>query len=138
MEGALAENIPVIHTSIGGCRIIGSLAVGMVVSCILMKHLKKFLFSLTEYIFSASNFYINCWFSGNRHGLLVPNSTTDYELQDLRDHLPDSVKVARVEERLSALGNVISCNDYAALLHPDIDTVRNFFSICNHLNLITL
>lgn len=29
--------------------------------------------------------------------------------------------VQRVEERLSALGNCISCNDYTALLHPDID-----------------
>jgi len=31
------------------------------------------------------------------------------------------VLVQRVEERLSALGNCISCNDYTALLHPDID-----------------
>ena len=27
----------------------------------------------------------------------------------------------RVEERLSALGNVIACNDYVALVHPDLD-----------------
>ena len=27
----------------------------------------------------------------------------------------------RIEERLSALGNVIACNDYVALVHPDID-----------------
>lgn len=27
----------------------------------------------------------------------------------------------RIDERLSALGNVIACNDYVALLHPDID-----------------
>ena len=26
-----------------------------------------------------------------------------------------------MEERLSALGNVIACNDYVALVHPDID-----------------
>jgi len=26
-----------------------------------------------------------------------------------------------VDERLSALGNVIACNDYVALVHPDID-----------------
>ncbi len=26
-----------------------------------------------------------------------------------------------MEERLSALGNVISCNDYVALVHPDLD-----------------
>ncbi|KAI8449060.1 eukaryotic translation initiation factor 6 [Phakopsora pachyrhizi] len=58
---------------------------------------------------------------GNRHGLLVPSTTTDQELQHLRNSLPDSVSIQRVEERLSALGNVIACNDYVALVHPDID-----------------
>lgn len=58
---------------------------------------------------------------GNRHGLLVPNSTTDQELQHIRNSLPDSVSIRRVEERLSALGNVIACNDYVALVHPDLD-----------------
>ena len=58
---------------------------------------------------------------GNRHGLLVPSSTTDQELQHLRNSLPDAVAIQRVEERLSALGNVIACNDYVALVHPDVD-----------------
>jgi len=58
---------------------------------------------------------------GNRNGLLVPNSTTDQELQHLRNSLPDTVHIQRVEERLSALGNVIACNDYVALVHPDLD-----------------
>lgn len=58
---------------------------------------------------------------GNRNGLLVPNTTTDQELQHLRNSLPDEVKIQRIEERLSALGNVISCNDYVALVHPDLD-----------------
>ena len=60
-------------------------------------------------------------FTGNRHGLLVPSSTTDQELQHIRNSLPDAVAIQRVEERLSALGNVIACNDYVALVHPDID-----------------
>lgn len=59
--------------------------------------------------------------AGNRRGLLVPIQTTDQELQHLRNSLPDTVKVQRVEERLSALGNVICCNDYVALVHPDIE-----------------
>lgn len=58
---------------------------------------------------------------GNKNGLLVPNTTSDTELQHLRNSLPDSVKIQRVEERLSALGNVITCNDYVALVHPDLD-----------------
>ncbi len=84
-ESELADVIPVVHTSIGGTRIIGRLT------------------------------------AGNRHGLLVPNSTTDQELQHIRNALPDSVAIQRVEERLSALGNVIACNDYVALVHPDLD-----------------
>lgn len=84
-EGELSEVIPVVHTSIAGCRIIGRMCVG------------------------------------NRHGLIVPNNTTDQELQHIRNSLPDSVKIQRIEERLSALGNVIACNDYVALVHPDID-----------------
>jgi len=59
--------------------------------------------------------------AGNRHGLLVPNTTTDQELQHIRNSLPDGVKLQRVEERLSALGNVVACNDYVALVHPDLD-----------------
>ncbi|XP_051174910.1 eukaryotic translation initiation factor 6 [Leptopilina boulardi] len=58
---------------------------------------------------------------GNKNGLLVPNTTTDVELQHIRNSLPDSVKIQRVEERLSALGNVIACNDHVALVHPDLD-----------------
>eukprot|EP00005_Dracoamoeba_jomungandri_P003506 CAMPEP_0174258072 /NCGR_PEP_ID=MMETSP0439-20130205/7133_1 /TAXON_ID=0 /ORGANISM="Stereomyxa ramosa, Strain Chinc5" /LENGTH=244 /DNA_ID=CAMNT_0015341433 /DNA_START=87 /DNA_END=821 /DNA_ORIENTATION=+ len=58
---------------------------------------------------------------GNKNGLLLPNTTTDQELQHIRNSLPDEVVVQRVEERLSALGNVIACNDYVALVHPDID-----------------
>eukprot|EP00698_Gefionella_okellyi_P002649 TRINITY_DN12497_c0_g2_i1.p1 TRINITY_DN12497_c0_g2~~TRINITY_DN12497_c0_g2_i1.p1 ORF type:complete len:249 (-),score=48.12 TRINITY_DN12497_c0_g2_i1:111-857(-) len=58
---------------------------------------------------------------GNKNGLLVPSTTSDQELQHLRNSLPDSVVVQRVEERLSALGNCIACNDHVALVHPDLD-----------------
>lgn len=84
-ESELLDVIPLVHTSIGGNRIIGRLCVG------------------------------------NRHGLLVPSQTTDQELQHLRNALPDTVAIQRIEERLSALGNVVACNDYTALIHPDID-----------------
>lgn len=53
--------------------------------------------------------------------MLVPSTTTDQELQHLRNSIPDAVAIQRVEERLSALGNVIACNDYVALVHPDVD-----------------
>lgn len=46
------------------------------------------------------------------------------ELQHLRNSLPDQVVVQRIEERLSALGNCIACNDHVALTHTDLDRVR--------------
>lgn len=84
-EQELADHIPVVHTSIAGCRFIGRVTVG------------------------------------NRRGLLLPSTCTDGELMHLRNALPDSVVVQRVEERLSALGNCIVCNDHVALVHTDID-----------------
>jgi len=57
--------------------------------------------------------------AGNKNGLLLPGTTTDQELAHLRASLPDEVKVQRTEERLSALGNIIACNDTVALVHPD-------------------
>jgi hypothetical protein len=70
--------------------------------------------------------------AGNRHGLLVPMGTSDAELQQLKNSLPDDVVIRRVDERLSALGNVIACNDYVALVHPDLDKVRlNFDDLSN-------
>jgi translation initiation factor 6 len=59
--------------------------------------------------------------AGNKNGLIVPMSTTDGELQAIRNMLPDEIKIQRVEERLSALGNVIACNDYVAIVHPELD-----------------
>mmetsp|Transcript_20151 Transcript_20151/g.20250 ORF Transcript_20151/g.20250 Transcript_20151/m.20250 type:complete len:246 (-) Transcript_20151:112-849(-) len=84
-EQELADHIPVIHTSIAGCRFVGRVTVG------------------------------------NRRGLLVPSTCTDAELMHLRNALPDSIVVQRIEERLSALGNCIVTNDHVALVHTDID-----------------
>jgi len=39
----------------------------------------------------------------------------------IRNSLPESVKIQRVEEKLSALGNIIACNDHVALVHPEIE-----------------
>ncbi|GBG69305.1 hypothetical protein CBR_g4004 [Chara braunii] len=58
---------------------------------------------------------------GNKNGLLLPNSTTDQELLHIRNCIPDEVVVQRIDERLSALGNCIACNDYVGLIHTDLD-----------------
>ena len=85
-EEELSPHMPVIHASIGQCKIVGRLIVA------------------------------------NSKGLLVPEITTDMELQVIRNSLPESVRIQRIEERLSALGNVIACNDYVALVHPEVDS----------------
>jgi len=84
-ESELADHIPVIQASIGGCRIVGRLT------------------------------------AGNKNGLLVPSTTTDHELLQIRNSLKKEIVVRRIEDKLSALGNCIACNDHVALVHPDID-----------------
>ncbi|GJT00336.1 eukaryotic translation initiation factor 6-2, partial [Tanacetum coccineum] len=42
-------------------------------------------------------------------------------LQHLRNNLLDAVVVQRINERLSALGNCMACNDHVALTHTDRD-----------------
>ncbi|PPR96277.1 hypothetical protein GOBAR_AA24405 [Gossypium barbadense] len=98
-ESELADVIPVVKTSIAGTRIIGRLCA------------------------DASDFaYVSFLvLTGNKNGLLVPHNTTDQELQHLRNSLPDQVVVRRIEEKLSALGNCIACNDHVALTHTDLD-----------------
>jgi len=64
---------------------------------------------------------LGCLCAGNSKGLLLPHTTQDTELMHLKNSLPDNVKLLRLEERLSALGNVILCNDYCAVVHPDLD-----------------
>ncbi|ELP91918.1 translation initiation factor, putative [Entamoeba invadens IP1] len=58
---------------------------------------------------------------GNRKGLLLPHTCNDQEMLHIRNCLPDDIVVQRVEERMSALGNCVVCNDYVALVHPEID-----------------
>jgi translation initiation factor 6 len=65
--------------------------------------------------------WMSIYFLGNKNGLLVPATCSDVELRILRNSIPETVRIKRVEERLSALGNVIACNDHVALVHTDID-----------------
>ena len=57
----------------------------------------------------------------NSKGILVPSSVTDEEMEALKAGIPDTVRIEKVDEKLSALGNCIACNDRVALVHPDLD-----------------
>lgn len=58
--------------------------------------------------------------AGNKNGLLVPTSITEEEYTTIKQGLPEGVKIIKLEDNLSALGNVIACNDHVALIHPDM------------------
>lgn len=113
-EAELQDVIPIVNTTIGGTRIIGRLAAGA-------SRARASRVPLSEWPALTGSPSPATRPAGNRHGLLLPASCTDQELQHIRNSLPPSVAIQRVEERLSALGNVIACNDYVALVHPDID-----------------
>jgi translation initiation factor 6 len=66
-ESELGSFIPVIQATIGGTRIVGRTTAGNTFA-----------------------------YLGNKKGLLVPNNTTDNELRNIRNSLPETVKVVRV------------------------------------------
>jgi len=53
--------------------------------------------------------------TGNSNGLLVPHTVRDYEYEKLREFS----KIAIVNSRWTALGNVVLANDLGAVVHPD-------------------
>ena len=110
-ESDLGNYMPIIHCSIGGTRIVGRVTCG-----------NYFFYNLLILFFiPPSPLSKHSYLIGNKKGLLVPQITTDNELRNIRNSLPENIVVKRVEEKLAALGNCIACNDYVALIHPDMD-----------------
>ncbi len=54
------------------------------------------------------------------NGILVPYTTTDEELKRLKKH--SEVNVDWIDDRMTALGNIIAVNDHGAICHPDFST----------------
>jgi translation initiation factor 6 len=57
--------------------------------------------------------------AGNSNGILVPYITTDDELNTIRQS--SEVRVDWIDNKMTALGNIILANDHGALCHPDFD-----------------
>lgn len=57
--------------------------------------------------------------AGNNHGLLLPNSATDEEVEAIERF--GDCSVARLATKLTALGNLILANDNGALVYPSLD-----------------
>jgi translation initiation factor 6 len=64
----------------------------------------------------GESFIIGVLAAGNSTGLVVPEFTTDEEIENIRQHL--DINIGRVPGRINALGNTILVNDNAALVHP--------------------
>ena len=57
--------------------------------------------------------------AGNSNGLLVPSTINDEEYRTLKANLPLGIRLAKIDDNLTALGNCIACNDTVALINPD-------------------
>jgi translation initiation factor 6 len=66
----------------------------------------------------ADSTLIGLFVSGNNHAVIVPSIIKEYELEKLKKEVDLPVKV--VHSKLTAMGNIILCNDKFALLHPDM------------------
>nr|DAD33977.1 TPA_asm: hypothetical protein HUJ06_004617 [Nelumbo nucifera] len=87
---------------------------------IIILNLQKHKMLFTEFVFMDMIYFISTTCLKIKHDFFfcLPFIA---ELQHLRNSLPDHVVVQRIEERLSALGNCIACNDHVALAHTDLD-----------------
>jgi len=56
--------------------------------------------------------------AGNDHGILLPRIVKQEEVDFLREHIGDVVRVDVLEVRQTALGNLIAANNRAALVSP--------------------
>jgi translation initiation factor 6 len=66
--------------------------------------------------------------TGNSKGLLIPYFVTDGEYADIVSFMrPLGVEVARVEDRYTAVGNMIACNDKKAFISSSL--TRDFKAI---------
>lgn len=55
----------------------------------------------------------------NSNGLLIPYTTNDDELAALKAY--SDIRVDWIDNRMTALGNIILANDKGAICHPDFD-----------------
>lgn len=127
-EGELADHIPVVHTSIAGCRFVGRVTAGNKNGLLVpstttdqeLLHLRNSLPVRARTHVGAAATARSCGLLGAPRIRRVRRAHRPHRTAALHC-AQDSVTVQRVEERLSALGNVIACNDHVALVHTDLD-----------------
>jgi translation initiation factor 6 len=63
----------------------------------------------------ADSRLVGIYLSGNSNSILLPYIATEEEISKLRS---TDVQVTTIEEKRTALGNIILCNDYGAVVDP--------------------
>jgi translation initiation factor 6 len=63
----------------------------------------------------ADSRLVGIYLSGNSNSILMPYIATDEEISRLRS---TGVQITIIDERRTALGNIILCNDYGAVVDP--------------------
>ncbi len=58
--------------------------------------------------------------AANSNGIIVPYTTTDEELAQLKKY--SDFNVGWIDSKMTALGNIVLANDHGAICHPEFDT----------------
>lgn len=79
----------------------------------------------------AESRLVGIYLTGNSNAILVPYISTKQEVKTLRD---SNVPVVVVKENKTALGNIVVCNDYGAILDPrlkpkTVDTIAKALKV---------
>jgi translation initiation factor 6 len=72
---------------------------------------------------------IGLFSAGNSNGLLLPYFISDDEIEGLGKSLGGDIKIGRLMDRCTAVGNLIACNDQGAIVSPMISETKTIRKI---------
>lgn len=81
-------------------------------------------------VFVGGGAIIGSLLQGNSHGMVTAGFIYEKEIRSIRKH----TKAARITQGLNAAGNLIMCNDTAALVHPEftdksINVIKKYLDV---------
>ncbi len=68
----------------------------------------------------AGSYLLGIMLAGNRNGLALPHIIRDHELEAIKRSAPMNVEI--LEDKRTALGNLILANDHGAIVDPSFST----------------
>ncbi len=68
---------------------------------------------------------IGMFCAGNSNGLLLPYFVSDIEIKKIKEFLSGlDVRIARIDDLYTAIGNLVACNDKAAVVSPKLSDTK--------------